>query len=1146
MVVRLPRRRGARGGSRFARPFTVALLCSASLATFLVAPPRPAAADPFPPPVIRDESIAMSEAQRLGVPVEILSGRSETARLFAEPDGNQRLVVTARPERVLKGSEWVDVQPNLVPVDGGAVEPEASAVGVTFSGGGEGPLVRVVEDGVTLAFTWPTPLPAPSVEGAVATYADVIPGVDLKMSADVDGYSQVLVVKTPEAAARPELAELRVGYQVTGGGLSMDAAGNMTLVSGDGQVKLHGSTPQMWDSTATEDGGDRLAGPLTGDAVGSLAARLEDGTLVLTPDQEFLRAPGLTFPLYVDPPMHGAGRLAFAYVSKHFASTKYYGTKDVAKVGYYNDPRVPRGPTRDTYRSFFRMNTAGVNGKHIIKATFRTFETHSWSCSARAVQLWQTGAIGTGTTWNSQPSWRRQVASVNAAKGYYSRCGDGGVDFNATSAVVEAASKGWPNLTLGLRAASESDTFAWKKFRNNPSLEITYNTTPNIPDQRSSEIGASLGVPCATGDARPYVTTATLTLRARVSDADANKGQTVRAHFEWYNGSAKVGERYTAYVASGTPVTAPIPAGAFPDGARVTWRVRAQDGVATSGTSDWAPSCEMTIDRTRPANSPVVASADYPETPSGGDPVPSGGIGRMGTFTLTPGPLDKDIGSYLYALNSDSPGAAASVSAPAGTATIKATPLRSLLNVLYVWSRDKAGNIGPYKRYEFSVRAGTPATGHWRMDEATGTRVGDASGNGNEATLAEGAVWGKGRVGGGVRLDGTGARLGFVRETPIIRTDANFTVSTWVRLDDKSVTRTVMSQDGVDRSGFALQYNQPLDRWAMTMPSADSPSGGVTFATAKSDAPPRLDSWVHLGASFDAATRLITLYVDGRPQAATAVHPSPWHATGKFAIGRGPCCSEPWSGEVDDAKVWDRVVYHGDIANGAARPPALTGHWRFDGAGSVAGDSSGGRWDMRASGEAFSWTEGWIGGAVRFNGPGTRFVTIPPRLIPPNYPPPVPSPGDHPQLPTDASYTVAAWVRLADKLDQRTAVSMGGVNQASFLLQYSKAHDRWRFTVPVADTTTAAHAGPVSDDPAETGVWTHLVGVHDRGRGELKLYVDGTHQGTVASTTAWRGHNNVIIGQGHNDSGQWLGDVDDVRVYKGVLNDDEIYDLAAQ
>ena len=43
---------------------------------------------------------------------------------------------------------------------------------------------------------------------------------------------------------------------------------------------------------------------------------------------------------------------------------------------------------------------------------------------------------------------------------------------------------------------------------------------------------------------------------------------------------------------------------------------------------------------------------------------------------------------------------------------------------------------------------------HWRLDEASGTAVGDASGNGNNGTLEGGAQRTQGKLGGGVYLDG--------------------------------------------------------------------------------------------------------------------------------------------------------------------------------------------------------------------------------------------------------------------------------------------------------------------------------------------------------------------------------------------------------
>ncbi|WP_188195971.1 LamG-like jellyroll fold domain-containing protein [Nonomuraea sp. SYSU D8015] len=1102
-----------------------ALTAAVVLAALLTGLPRAAAAGAAPPSVVGDEATALAVAAKTGQPVEIGAERTETRQVFAQPDGTQRLITSARPVRVRQGDAWVDARPDLARREDGTVGPVAAAVELAFSGGGPGPLVRIAENGAALSYTWPAPLPAPALSGATATYPDVIPGVDLKLTADVDGFSQVLVVKTAEAAGRSELAELRLAVRAERGTLTADATGNLTLVGDDGSVRFHGNAPQMWDSSGpAEEAGDRLSGPHAGDAIGAVGTRLDDGALTLTPDPEFLRDPRLTFPLYIDPPMHGAGRLAFAYVSKHFSGTKFYGTSDYAKVGYYNDPTVPSGPTVDTYRSFFRMNTAPVNGKHIISATFRTYEVHAWSCSARPVELWLTGAIGTGTTWNAQPSWKRRIASVNVAKGYNSGCDDGGVDFNATSAVVEAAANRWPNLTLGLRAANESDKFGWKKFRNNPTLEITYNTTPNVPDQLSADVGPSAGVPCRSGTAAPYITTATPILRARVSDADAGKGQTVRAHFEWWaTGGSKLGERYSAYVASGTPVTAPVPA--LADGARLSWRVRAQDGVATSGSSGWSAWCDLIVDKSRPSSTPGVTSADYPETPEGEDPVPSGGVGRMGVFTFTPGPTDTDIGGYLYALNDDEPRTATAVTAGAdGRATAKVTPSRDLLNTLYVWSRDKAGHIGPFKRYEFSVRYGTAPVAHWKLDEGTGTTAYDSSGNEHHAALTDGPSWTPGRAEGAVSMNGGGARLIPRNGTGIIRTDRNFSVAAWVRLTDKSDYRTILSQDGTHRSGFYLQYNLEADRWALTMTSADAAS--VTYHVARSQAPPQLGVWTHLAATFDAATGRIRLYVDGRPQPETAVQTTPWNASGTLIIGRALNFTNKWAGDTDDIRVYDRVVYDKEIAALSNRPVVLEGHWKLDETSGTAVADSSGKGRAGTANSGVSWADGWIDGAAQFAS-GGNVVT------------------SGPVVRTDRSFTVAAWLRLGEKNDWRTAVSQDGATRSGFYFQYNKTLDCWAMIMEAGDAAGQTQYIARSHEPAEVGEWTHLAATYDVATGRIQLYVNGNPEGSAVRPQAWNAGGRLAIGRGLG-ANPWVGQIDDVRVYTGLLLVDEIRDLAEQ
>ena len=84
----------------------------------------------------------------------------------------------------------------------GTSRPWPTAVGLRFSGGGGAPRwpgCRAAARRMELG--WPGTLPKPTLNGDTATYPEVMPGVDLQVTADVDGFSHVLVVKSRAAAA---------------------------------------------------------------------------------------------------------------------------------------------------------------------------------------------------------------------------------------------------------------------------------------------------------------------------------------------------------------------------------------------------------------------------------------------------------------------------------------------------------------------------------------------------------------------------------------------------------------------------------------------------------------------------------------------------------------------------------------------------------------------------------------------------------------------------------------------------------------------------------------------------------------------------------------------------------------------------------
>ena len=164
-------------------------------------------------------------ARVLGVAVEDLSQRSETVRVLINPDGTSVQEAHAAPVWVTNADgKWVDVDYTLVARDGGYA-PKASPSTVLIDGGGTSEFARMdLPGGGSMIWSWPDALPAPSVEGATATYA-VADGVDLVVTATGLGGSTRIRINTPEAV----VPEFTVQVRTDGVDLNPDPP---TVVSG--------------------------------------------------------------------------------------------------------------------------------------------------------------------------------------------------------------------------------------------------------------------------------------------------------------------------------------------------------------------------------------------------------------------------------------------------------------------------------------------------------------------------------------------------------------------------------------------------------------------------------------------------------------------------------------------------------------------------------------------------------------------------------------------------------------------------------------------------------------------------------------------------------------------------------------------------
>ncbi|MFF5144070.1 FG-GAP repeat domain-containing protein [Streptomyces sp. NPDC013157] len=236
----------------------------------------------------RTETEARALAKRTGKSVEVVTARTAKTTTWANPDHTLTTRIHVSPVRTKIDGKWKAIDPTLRRTADGNWATTATTTPVVFSGGttgkatkshankasyvhpaayraesaADGPtstLVTLTTAGHTIDLTWPGNLPAPQVESNEALYREVLPGVDLAVAANDGGFSEVLVVKSAEAAANPALRTISYGLSSPDLTMKLDSrSGSVHAYDADGNDVAATPTLLMWDSAGKEANTDNL------------------------------------------------------------------------------------------------------------------------------------------------------------------------------------------------------------------------------------------------------------------------------------------------------------------------------------------------------------------------------------------------------------------------------------------------------------------------------------------------------------------------------------------------------------------------------------------------------------------------------------------------------------------------------------------------------------------------------------------------------------------------------------------------------------------------------------------------------------------------------------------------------------------------
>ncbi|MFI9646309.1 LamG-like jellyroll fold domain-containing protein [Streptomyces sp. NPDC052040] len=941
----------------------------------------PAAAGEGPASVAADkspEAEASALAAETGKRVSVDVKTTESSQVFANPDGTFTQEMNAAPVRARKdGGPWAPIDTTLVRAADGSLRARNTTADVTFSGGGsESGLVMLANEGHELKLGWPTALPEPRIDGDTATYADVLPDVDLKLTALSTGYTSVLVVKTAQAAKSPALAHIRMTVSDRGLDVSPTSDGGFIARDGEGTPVFESPAGRMWDSagdeTATTGTGTgtgnsistQLArsapmteamdtallpaaegepaaadAPGSGDATAELPLKVTGSTIEITPDPALLHGTDTVFPLYIDPPTKGISLGDWTALASNGAKYwKFSGDKGVGRCSNYAGYLCSNSPY--TQRMYFEYPLSSIHGKKILDATMEVYQTWTFTCDAHWYDLSRVDkGISSSTSWSSRPTAADLMGDRSVAYGRGSLCSPSQPanwvrfsdnvgeesDENLTTTLASYASAKAPQITFSLAAHDESDAAAWARFRNDAKLSVTYVSYPDKPTSYGVQQGTTgracnaSTLPFATSDTTPK-------MLATVQSTDGSNAQ-LRALFEVWKADGSSRAWYASspssdWVADNAPRDAST--SALPAQTEYRMRVKTQayyktdrgaTGVLDSSWSSW---CYFRVDTDSPP-APILTSADGLYKPAETDPA-SGGVGTPGKFTFTPADTNSatagtqsDVVSYKWKLNSGALSSAISVAQGAAT-TLSITPNQAGENTIQVWGFDAAGHSSLTGYYSFLVKGAEQPSGIWHLDDS----LADSTTATPHPLTSTGATWDTlARSGSGAaKLNGTSAY--FATSGAVLDTTKSFTVSAWARLTKNDVNYTVLSQAGTNASGFQLYYSSSYKAWIFNRHQTDVLSPGITRSIGTR--PPVLNAWTHLAGVYDAANQTVQLFVNGVPQGAPVTFTTPWKASGNLQIGRlwyDGGGRENFAGTIDEVKVWSRALADTEVAHDA-------------------------------------------------------------------------------------------------------------------------------------------------------------------------------------------------------------------------------------